>query len=145
MGMEPTTKEEMGVLSNNRLIAEFMGYERVRIGYFDDDDPEEGETEWQVKNRAWMDEVEINSVGEYYVNVPAKEWVEEEDLNYHQDWNKLMEVWYKFLGLRFAGHNDQFKHAEIKTTVGYAILYGDINLAYQRLVEAINWYNSTKQ
>lgn len=64
---------------------------------------------------------------------------------YNNDWNKLMEVWYKFLGLRFKEPMQQFKHSEIKTTVGYAILYGDIKLAYQNLIEAINWYNLTKQ
>lgn len=66
-------------------------------------------------------------------------------MKYHSNWNWLMPAWYRFVDLRFADVMHQFKHSELKTIVGYAILYGDIDLAFTNLVEAIKWYNSTKQ
>lgn len=148
--MEPTTKEEMAVvISNNELIGRFMEvtpeeeyvvanddairYSPKNTGYYDSPYRQKKECE------SFLEDNPIHK--EQGFRVEKREWWPW----YNQDWNKLMECWYKFLGLRFSGHNDSFKHAEIKTTVGYAIIYGDINLAYQRLVEAINWYNSTKQ
>jgi len=65
-------------------------------------------------------------------------------MKYHTDWHWLMPVWYRFVNLRFKDQMDQLKHSELKATVGYAILYGDIKLAFTNLVEAIKWYNTTK-
>lgn len=63
-------------------------------------------------------------------------------LKYHIGWDWLMPVWYKFVDLLFEDPMHQLKHSELKTTVGYAILYGDIALAHTNLFEAIQWYNN---
>lgn len=143
--MEPTTKEEMDYTLGNQLLAEFMGYEKVRVGYFDDEDPEDGETEWQRVNREWMDRVLLDEVGIYFVNVPLNAYYKEDELNYHKDWNILMEVWYKFRDLRFEEMRDQFMHSDWRTIIGHKIAYNSINDAYKSVIKAINWYNSTKQ
>lgn len=66
------------------------------------------------------------------------------DAKYHRDWNSLMDVWYKFVDLRFENPDHQLKHSELKTTIGYAILYGQIQLAHTNLFEGIEWYYKTK-
>lgn len=66
------------------------------------------------------------------------------DLKYNSDWNELMRAWYHFVDLRFTDSMHHFKHSELKSTVGFAILYGDIKLAFSNLAEAIKWYNTTK-
>jgi len=55
-----------------------------------------------------------------------------------------MPAWYRFVDLRFTDPMHHLKHSELKSTVGLAILYGDIQLAFSNLVEAIKWYNTTK-
>lgn len=142
--MEPTTKEEM---NNTQLIAEFMGYKKVRIGYYGISEKEDdaGESEWQTINREWIDEAGIESVGWYYVNVDENKWFEEDDLDYHKDWNKLMEAWYRFRDLRFKETRDELMHSDFKTIIGHRIAYNGIKEAYNNLVKAINWYNSAKQ
>jgi hypothetical protein len=62
-------------------------------------------------------------------------------LRYDKDWNRLMPVWYKFVDLRFPDPMQQFKHSELKTTIGYAILYGSIKIAHGNIFEGIQWLN----
>lgn len=64
------------------------------------------------------------------------------ELNYDSDWRYLMAVWYRFVDLRYLDVMHQLKHSELKTTCGYAILYGGIDLAYNRIIDAIKWHNS---
>mgnify|MGYP001577040529 CR=1 FL=1 len=65
-------------------------------------------------------------------------------MKYHINWQWLMRAWYHFVELRFSDGMHQLKHNELKTTIGYAILYGGIELAFTNLVEGIQWYNSIK-
>lgn len=58
-------------------------------------------------------------------------------MKYHCNWHWLMPAWYRFVELRFDDPMMQFKHSELKTTVGYAILYGDIKLAFTNLADAV--------
>ena len=63
-------------------------------------------------------------------------------LSYHWCWSELMPVWYKFVDLRFPKPVDQLQHSELKTIIGYAILYGGIELAFVNIIQGIQWYNS---
>lgn len=63
-------------------------------------------------------------------------------MKYHYSWDWLMRAWYKFVDLRFKDVMDQLKHSELKTTCGFAILYGDIKVAHNNIYEAIIWYNT---
>jgi hypothetical protein len=56
----------------NELLAthpECMGWEKVTVGYFSAPaiSSENTETEWQRRNRDWMDEHGLNCVGDYYI------------------------------------------------------------------------------
>ena len=64
-------------------------------------------------------------------------------MKYHSDFGWLMKAWYKFIDLRFHKPVDQFKHSDLKTTIGIAILYGGKELAFQNMVKGIKWYNET--
>lgn len=75
----------------------------------------------------------MSHIGDYK-NAPDNELP---PMKYHCNWHWLMPAWYKFVELRFDDPMIQFKHSELKTTVGYAILYGDTQLAFANLVDAI--------
>jgi hypothetical protein len=144
--LEPTTKEETEqVLANNRLIAEFLGYEKVRVGYFNDLDPEDGQTEWQVQNEKWMERMGMENVGNYYVNVLHDKWFECEDAAYHTDWNKLMEAWDLCRAKVWAKYMDYpSEYFKLQEKYANKCIYPDVKEAYETLVEAIKWFNSTK-
>ena len=55
----------MDNIDNNDLIAKFMGYDKVTIGYFEG----ESETQWQRDNQDWLDKVGLENIGDFYVNV----------------------------------------------------------------------------
>jgi len=88
MSNEPTIAEM------NRAICEFMGWEYVRVGYFDskDGDIEYDESKWQVDNEHWMDKVGMENVGYYIVNVKENKWHQWDDVKYHSSWDWLMPV-----------------------------------------------------
>jgi hypothetical protein len=67
------------------------------------------------------------------------------ELEYHKDWNKLIEVWYKFRDLTFENITHQFMHSDIKNVISHRICYEGINPTYKKIVLAIQWYNTTKQ
>jgi hypothetical protein len=75
-------------MEENRMIAAFMGYEFVTVGYFDTED----ETQWQRENREWMDEVGIEDVGDYFVDTKDNSWFPAEEADYHKSWDALMPV-----------------------------------------------------
>lgn len=60
-----------------------------------------------------------------------------QELAYHISWSALMEGWYKFIALRFESPMKQFRHSELKTIAGYAILYGGITIAHKNIYEGI--------
>lgn len=72
-------------------FAEYMGFEIVKIGYFGCED----ETQWQLDNEEWMEQVGIESVGIYGVDKILNEWYEYDDLKYTTSWDWLLKVWYK--------------------------------------------------
>lgn len=132
-------------MTDNELIAEFMGYESIRIGYYGTDD----ETEWQVKNKDWLDKPEIieqydNSVGDYYVNIDRNLIIPQEEVNYADSWDWLMPVVEK---IESSGFNvlieDNFcrigQELQVKATT-----MTKIESVYKAVVEFIKWYNQNK-
>ena len=76
-------------MNQNELIAEFMGFTKVTIDYVDT----EYETQWQKDNQDWIEKMEIDSVGDYYVNVPENKFFDTEDgLKYDTSWDWLIPV-----------------------------------------------------
>lgn len=83
-----TQSNEPTIEYKNAIIARFMGYKRVEVGY----SGTEEETEWQRNNEEWINKVGITLVGHYFVNVPNDEWIPCDDIHYHDSWDALMPV-----------------------------------------------------
>lgn len=62
-------------------------------------------------------------------------------MKYYCDYRMLMPVWHKFRDLIFDTPKMQLKHSEFKSRITRAILYGDIELAFTNLVDAIKKIN----
>lgn len=82
------SKEKYTIGYANAVIAKFMGYEYITVGYAGSEE----ETEWQRNNEEWMNKVGIENVGRYLVNVKEDEWYPFDDINYHIYWDQLMPV-----------------------------------------------------
>jgi hypothetical protein len=79
-----------GIKEKNELIAKFMEYEFVVIGYFGT----KTETIWQRKNEKWWEKYGTESVGKYWINKKTKHIIQlpYEKLNYHKSWSSLIPV-----------------------------------------------------
>lgn len=64
-------------------------------------------------------------------------------MKYHSNWQWLIPAWYKFRDLKFEDAKSQFEHSDFKQNIAYCICYRDIQSAFQSIVSAIQWYNST--
>jgi hypothetical protein len=142
----------------NKLIAEFMGFEKVTVGYIGCDD----ETEWQRIHINWMDENELDSVGDYAVNIAANKWFEWEDVKYHSSWDWIMPVL-----IEIETRLDVVTSIQINRykDVGYKQLFGEtsvclfegnhdtiitdaglkIDALWEAIVRFLIWYNSKKE
>jgi len=135
----------------NKFIAEFMGFEKVRVGYFDDS----SETKWQRDNRAWLDKNEIESVGNYIVNIKKNKCIEWNEVAYHKSFDWLMPVVDKIrdnnclVSIRF---NRQMKTTntviacfENKWVKDVEVSGIGIESTYKAVIEFIKWYNQNKK
>jgi hypothetical protein len=137
-------------INMNEVIARFDGWELITVGYFgkrgygDIDD----ETDWQVQNREWMDKVDLQNVGRYFVKIKEDKFIEYRDLKYHSDWNWLHRAWDKFHKWYSEDENYVRNHEVYEKFIApmkrYMIL-GKIHMAHTLLFEAIQWYNQTTQ
>jgi hypothetical protein len=120
--------------TDNELIAEFMGFKKVTVGYFGDD-----ETEWQTDNREWMDKVDLNSVGDYAVDVQNDSWRAWESVKYHKSWNQLMPVVAKISEYRLAYPKESGWVCDCKIVVGQKYLYREV----VNFIKFLNSHNKT--
>lgn len=67
--------QALGDLELTRLCAIAMGYEFLAVGYFGGED----ETPRQRELADWLDKVELDSVGDYWINVADDFFIEAED------------------------------------------------------------------
>ncbi len=129
--------------SNNKLIAEFMGFEKVKIGYTATD----SETEWQRNNLELIHILELFYVGEYIVNATTWKRYDWKDVKYHSSWEWLMPVVEK---IETINHS----HVDIKqntcTVVSEFKVISNthdskIEATYGAVVEFIKYYQSVKK
>lgn len=130
---------ESKTITDNEVIARFMGYDIVEVDYFRS--PEE--TEWQRKHSEWMDKVKIKSVGRYAVKVEEDIWQEWEDFDYSNDWSQLMPVVEKLNNLLDNGALNGLD-MDIFSSMQDWITSVNITNAHGDAVTIINWYNSTQ-
>ena len=140
MSTEPTTE------MMNEVIARFMGYKRVTVGY----SGTEEETEWQRNNEQWMDKVGITMVGDYYVDVENDEWMFCDDANYDKSWDALMPVGKKIRDLLTEMQKKRPPHTAchgdlIEVDIHCAVSSYDIVNAHKNMYIFIKWYNEYQQ
>lgn len=150
--------EKKDIDKNNTIIAGFMGFEKITIGYFGTED----ETEWQKENEDWLEHNGLDSVGEYFVNVEEDKWFESKDIKYHTSWDWIMPVLieietrldvvtsiqinrYKDVGYKqLFGETSvclfDLDHDEIITDAGLKI-----DALWEAIVKFLIWYNSKKE
>lgn len=139
MGKILTESEK--VEQQNKLIAEFMGWDVIRVGYYGQAwGEEDDETEWQNENREWLDKMGIESIGRYMVKVKENDWFLFDDAKYHSSWDWLIPAWYKFRDLTFKDRKNEIPHSHHCQSISRAICYEDIGSAYSRLSAAIEWH-----
>ena len=102
----------MDNIDNNDLIAKFMGYDKVTIGYFEG----ESETQWQRDNQDWLDKVGLENIGDFYVNVLENKFftVYGNELCY-REWNNLMKVIEKIEDMGYLTSITKYKQQIIVT------------------------------
>lgn len=153
MSTEPTTK------MMNEVIARFMGYEKVTVGYSGTDE----ETEWQRSNEQWMDKVRLVMVGNYFVNVSEDKWFECEYIKYHSSWEWLMPVvekiesiydsFHGYFGVHISSNSCCVQGTKLDTRPGkehYAyfnevVHETKIRAAHYAVYQFITWFNQQKQ
>lgn len=149
---------KMNIDRGNKLIAEFMGFEKVTVGFFGTEE----ETEWQRENEDWLVHNELGSVGDYGVNVSENKWFEWKDIKYHTSWDWIMPVLieietrldvvtsiqinrYKDVGYKqLFGETSvclfDLDHDEIITDAGLKI-----DAVWEAIVKFLIWHNSKKE
>ena len=66
---------EVGIELDTLVATKVMGWESIAIGYFNSDE----ETSRQNELEDWINNVGIDSIGDYYIFVPDSFWVEKDD------------------------------------------------------------------
>ena len=66
-------------------------------------------------------------------------------LKFNDSWNWLHPVWEKLRDLRFENLESQFNHTEIKERLCHEITYGTLQSSFEKLGEAVIWYQSLKK
>lgn len=80
--------------SDVKIFMLFIGYSFVKVGYYGSED----ETEFQTTEQEWMNNVGIDSVGEYFILKESDEFYHMYNSNwstlidFENNWNWLMKV-----------------------------------------------------
>ena len=142
--------ENSEIVSGNKIIAEFMGYEYI---------PHTSTLE-KGQQFGWNREIKWNPFLEKHdmagVVPPVKVFLgrSHHDLHFHMDWGWLMSVWEKIAKLEFK--NFQVKDMEIQKTECYLrVVQGTsdyvmggyacetlIESTFRTIVDFITWYNT---
>lgn len=138
----------------NRLIAEFMGFQKVCVGYSGcREGHQDDETDWQVDNEKWMSKMGIEQVGEYIVDVPNDLVHEWDTVRYHESWDWLMPVVERIqhsgclVDIHIYSDTTCRIQKPLKVPPSFSVQgrgKTPIEAAYNAIVEFITWYNATK-
>jgi len=114
----------------NAVIAKFMDFDVVDVGYADSEE----ETEWQRNHEEWMASVGLTQVGRYIVNVKENKWHQWDDVKYHSSWDQLKPV-----------IDEIFKYAlaypqQVRRIIDMSVVVG-ISAAHEKVYQFIQWIN----
>src|SRR5690606_34569334 len=73
------------MVNNKLLIASLLGFQFVTIGH--EDTP--SETRFQREHKDWLDKVELDEVGNFFVNMEKDIWYREDEVDFERDYNWL--------------------------------------------------------
>ena len=80
-------------MKDNKLLAEYLGYSLIRIGYWElDSGPNKESQDQRDLGDKYLDSVGIKDIGMYYLKVKEKEWIQECLWIPNDNWNQLMMV-----------------------------------------------------
>jgi len=130
-------------MTHNELLAEFMGYEVVTVGYSGTN----SETQWQRDNEQFMEDIGIRSVGKYAIHKLDNSWEEFENLNYNLSWDCLIPVCAKWDSIPFEEFSDleRKRYLQLCDDLDNSVSCYEITYAYDQLVKNIKWYNEKNQ
>lgn len=134
----------------NEVIAQFEGYEKVFVGYFDSEGNglDVDQTEWQLENEKWLEKVGIANVGWYAVNVKEDKWHEWENVKYHTSWDWLMPVVEqirKGISFRTFEIDYQLFYEDKKaSSIFHLYIYASRDTVHEAVHQFIQWYNQNK-
>lgn len=74
-----------------------------------------------------------------------KPWALPHQLKYHEKWDELMPVWYKFKDLTMGKPENLKQLTRHCGNIEHAILHEGVSEACKLLAEGIRWYNSVKK
>ena len=134
--LQPLSDEE-----GNKVIAEFMGYEKVKIGYFGTDE----ETDWMRKNKKWMDEVGLDNIGDFFVKIDGikSRWFYCEDAKYHSSWDELIPVLQKIRTINYGKMVTEVPEmeTELNRRITENLRMLDLKATWLAVISYIVWYN----
>lgn len=117
-------EKDKDIRTDNEIIAEFMGYKKVTVDYFGTPD----ETQWQIDNRKWLNDIGIEAVGDYGVDVKNDDYFDWVDCAYDTSWDWLMPVVEKITPIaKQVGQQAWFD-------ISGPLVSADISLVYNRVV-----------
>ena len=102
---------------DNKLIAEFMGYDTKQLN--------KGIARLEENKFVWGQKY-------YHIN---NQWYKEDALQYHEDWNWLIPAVIQCKERQFFGSNS------LITRLNNALVQADIHAVYEQVIEFINFYN----
>ncbi len=127
------------ISKGNEIISNFMGFEKVRIGYLGT----KSETKWQLKHEKWLEKNDIDNVGTYIVNVKKNKCIGWDSVAYHKSWDWLMPVVEEIeeLGYHFKWSEDSIGFMHHATRIFQPFTYklhgNRINTTWMAVVEFI--------
>lgn len=119
------------VLRKKKIIAKFMGLDFVKVGY----SGTKSETSWQRAHNDWMYSNDLNSVGNYFVNIEDNFWIPDEELDY-LDWGQLMLV------VERISYQYKFYPREVTALSEELTIFATKETVYEYVLEFCQWFNS---
>lgn len=136
--------QEEIILEGNKLLAEFDGYKYYEKTKVIGDYETEYIEIFSNKPIKYLFEEKENQYFNRFLQDEGFEY--KVCLSYNSDYNDLMRVWFKFknLDLKLDVNKQQFlirDYRDYVDLISHLITTTNINYVFERLVEAIKWYN----
>ena len=120
---------EKDILEGNKLIAEFMGFERITGKYYEGFKDKDGKYTFP----AWRD------INEYVVDKRTQ--LADYELSFHKKWDWLKPVVEKIGDIEFSSVKGMREWMNVNFRESEIHIYCKIDVVYNAVVNFIKWYN----